>query len=244
MGAEESVVKQTDDSVGLGSKPHEGRRQWAPGHDFGFVERYIRGELKLGLLLSLGDAPQYGFTINVWKEPVRYGMDRAPNLHAPHNERGRASLGCQKPPMLTQNVKLMEAIQRVVPSVVWLDRFDKFPRSAGQLLYKFIAPIISIGEIPAAVCDGEVDLVWEEYWFGLSPIDSPCENIEAASQGVDIGTGLDIERERERLFLAENKRIVEGVRWYVSDDHIDVAFEPELKPLLKEWNVGYGPIYT
>jgi hypothetical protein len=146
--------------------------------------------------------------------------------------------------MLTQNVKLMKGVQRVVPSVVWFDRFNKFPRSAGQLFYKFIAPIISVGEVPATVGDRKVDLVWEEYWFGLAPIDGPCKNIETAPQGVDVGSGFDVEREREGLFFAQNKYIIDGIRWYLSDDHINVAFEPELKPLLKAWKMGYGPVYT
>lgn len=51
-----------------------------------------------------------------------------------------------------------------------------------------------------------------------------CKDIKATPNGVDVCTSLDLERDRQLLFLHCQNNIVGARRWLLFDDDVDVIF--------------------
>lgn len=212
----------------------------------GFAQAYLHGELDLGLLSLGGESQNCGFIISA-RNPS--GSNRSEHFGdvAPseHGKRARANFRGQQSLVLSNNVELMEGPKKIIPSLVWLQRFDDTSFLGGQGLYKF-SPFeaFSVGDSSSqdagVANDGEVSLVNERLAVAVG--ESASQNVETATNGVDVCASFDLERDWQRAFLNRHHDIVRGVIWQLFDDHVNVIFEPSIKPLLKNWEIGFGPI--
>ena len=240
MGA--SVVEEIDDRIRRAGEIVKRCCDGAALQDGRFIERYVCGELNIGLLCTFGEYANYGFTISCWHEAGLNGIPEPTKPPAPDMEFSGRRFHGEQPLVLTQNVELMERPKRFIPSLVRLDRFDQFPRSTRQLPYKFYSPIVSGREVFGAVSDGKINIVWEQHYFSRG--ESAGQDVETAPNCIDVGTGLDVECERENAFFARYHDIVLGIRWRIHDDYFDVIMEPGCEALFEIWKLGYGPLYA
>jgi hypothetical protein len=142
--------------------------------------------------------------------------------------------------MLPHDVELMETPKRLIPSFIRFQRYDDTAFGEGQPLYEVAPLVISSSECGFATSNGKIGLVRSRYI--VATCKRTCEDIEATSNGVDVSPRLDVEAQRERLFLDSYYRIVSSWRWHVFNTHIHVVAQPSFEPFGEGWELGYGPI--
>ena len=205
------------------------------------AEAYLRGVINLGALCTFEQESQYGFT---WVANPTC-CDGLPNiLQAPAANVSfrRSGVRAEKPLVFPGYVELMAQPNVVIPSEVRLEVFDDRPRIAGQLPYKFESPVLSSQKILSTVGHGEIKSVRVKDHFCFTFSDGANENVQTASNGVDISSSFDTERERQLRFFTCYNRIVSGWRWTVHDSYFDILVEPRFERGFKGWEFGYGPI--
>lgn len=105
---------------------------------FNFVERYTIGDLHIGLELSiLGETKKwYAFfkAANQMSTHVKGIADRKVFTQFSHS-----ICRDREPYMFVSSVQFMEGIQKIVPSLVWLQREDHFPCSTADVSYFFVS---------------------------------------------------------------------------------------------------------
>jgi hypothetical protein len=206
-----------------------------------FVDRYVRNELHLVVRRTLPDATQYGFLIQAQgSSGFRDEISRC-GFPTDYAEAQRANFDFQKPAVLTHDVKLMEEPKRLVPSLIRFQTFDQAAWKIGKRLYEFRTLESSPGvENHAVSGDRKINVVGLRYAVAVGQRSS--ENIETASNSVDVSPHLDIERQRQWRFLQRYYRIVIGWRWRLFGADFDVQPEPFAKAFREGWELGYGPI--
>jgi hypothetical protein len=206
----------------------------------GFIQAYLHGDLKLGMRNALGEKPEYGFVISA-ANPT--GNDwREGSLHFdPYDTQLRWEyIDGQKALMLSHNVEQMEGVKQFIPSTVRFQRFDDRTFPLGERLYEFTPLVAVAGEDGSTVDDGKISIVNKALAVAIS--ERRSEDIEAASDSINVGAGLDLECQRQWRFLNSNDDIVRGIRWQLFDDHLNVFIEPSIKARFEGWELGYGPI--
>lgn len=207
----------------------------------GFAQAYLRGEINLGLLCRVfGEETNYGFVFSA--QPSRRHRGKVVNGTTPTGDGkdARPDFNCQQPLMLSHNVELMERVKEVIPSFVRFQMFDDRSFFNGKGLYEFVPFVVSAHELFGAVSNGKVSVINKRLAVAVSQHRS--ENIEAASDSIDVSARLNLERERERGFWARHNDIVQGVCWQLFDHYVNVVVEPSIEARLKDWELGYGPM--
>lgn len=205
----------------------------------------MRGELNTGLLCCvLGEQTNCGFIWSCAYPSGGYGS-KGFNGVAParDDEVSWMDLDIKQPLMFSDNVQIMKGAEEMVAvsSSVRVQRFDDSSFLGGEGLYEFV-PFVSLPgeEDCSAGGDWEVGIINERLAVAVGQ--GTRQNVKAASDGIDVDASLDLEGERERLFLRDYYHIVRNIRWLLSDSNVHIFVEPSVKPLLKQWEVGFGPI--
>jgi hypothetical protein len=160
-------------------------------------ERYLRGELNLAACRILSDAPKNGFVL------FSGGVNNFPFediLHRPgmgDEKILRDDININKSSMLTHDVELVQFKQKRVPSSIRFQRFDDRSLGIGQPLYKFMSPIVSGSKGGGVFRNRKIGIFGFTYAVAVG--ECGCEDIEAASNGVNISAEFHIERERACL---------------------------------------------
>jgi hypothetical protein len=205
----------------------------------GFVQAYLHGELELGVRDTLGEEPNYGLVISA---AYPTGNEGPEGLHFnPYDiQLRRKNIDGQKALMLSHNVEQMEGVKKFIPSIVRFQRFDDRAFPLGEPLYEFTPLVAVAGEDGSTVDDGKISIVNKVLAVAVS--ERRSEDIEATSDSINVGAGLDLECQRQWRFLNSNDEIVRGIRWQLFDDHLNVFIEPSIKARFEGWELGYGPI--
>ncbi len=203
-----------------------------------FTERYARNELELVVRPPFGEEAKYGFLIY----PKRsYSYRNEINPFSPTNRQASGQyIHIDEPAVLPNDVEVMEGEQRLVPSLIRFQRFDDHALGRGQPVYEFTSLVASASEDCLAVNDGEISVFRLTYAVAIG--EGGSENIEAASDRIDVCTKLDIERAREKRFFDSYYDIVSRWRWRIFNTNINVESEPGFNPFSERFQLGFGPI--
>ena len=85
----------------------------------------------------------------------------------------------------------------IVPSLIWLVRFENFPGQLGESLYEFTPLRLPCGELGGASPNGEIRLVWPVYLVAVSK--RGRENVEGAPNRIDVSANFRVERAAKAL---------------------------------------------
>jgi len=241
-------IEQIDDRIRKARELAKSCNYFPAWEIIGLGKAYLRGELNMGLMRRVfDDKANCGF---VWScsrtRPTTMNRDecvesvpRSRNDKNPWSSR----IDGKQPCMLSQNVEVMESAERIVTclSFVRFQRFDDSSFLGGKGLYEFV-PFESLTGYKdcSARSDREVGIIFKSLAVAVSK--RVRENIQAASDRIQVDTSLDLERERERLFFFGHYHIIRNIRWLVSDRQANIIVEPSIKPFLKGWEIGFGPI--
>jgi len=193
----------------------------------GFAQAYLRGEINVGLRCTLGEETDFGFIISAARRPTDSGNDAWSGVH------GQQTL------MLSHNVEHMKGVKQLIPSLVRFQLFDDISFRCGERLYEFTPLVVSPGEFLGAVGNREVSVVNKRLAVAVS--ERRSENVETASDRVEVSASFDLESQRQRLFFNRHEGIVRGMKWLLSDGHVQVLIKPNIKALLEGWELGFGP---
>lgn len=231
-------VENPDYRFCVSSEPLQRPHDRQDGEKFGFVNDYVSSVGHLWLR-SLVDEPQYGFTISCINE---LGWDFEAHTPPANMEEPGSLVGLENTFVLPDNVEIVQGKKRVVRSLVRFATFKQFSVGTGQLAYEFGPGIIPGREVVGAVGDREIDFPGVEHEW-LPVIDSPSDHIETTTDGVDVSSGLNIERKRQGIFFDRKKDVFRVVRWQLTDHCMDVIAAPGFETLRERWEIGFGPIY-
>jgi len=104
----------------------------------------------------------------------------------------------------------MQRVKEAIPPLVRLQRFDDGPFSGGKGLYKFTPLVFFSDESVHACGNGEVRFIDKRLAVATSK--RTRQNIEAATDGVDVSPGFDLEFNRQRSFFYRHQNIVRAIR--------------------------------
>ena len=206
----------------------------------GFIQAYLHGELKLGVRRTFGEKPNHGFIVSAWPPTGNNRREGAFHFNPNDAEIYRTNLDREEALMLSHNVEQMEGVKQFIPSIVRFQRFDDRAFPCGERLYEFTPLVAVAGEDGSTVDDGKISIVNKVLAVAVS--ERRSEDIEATSDSINVGTGLDLECQRQWRLLNSSDDIVRGIRWQLFDDHLNVFIEPSIKARFEGWELGYGPI--
>jgi len=207
-----------------------------PGRSF--IERYKNGEQCVALRraepFSGSESKQDGLVFQAFNNfGTANNHVAGPNHQIPVDLR----LGDYQPLMLTQNVQTVKGPQHRIPSLVWLECFDRSALPRGKPLYAFDA-CQRIDEVEQASKDWKMRVGIRIF---AVPDGKRCrDKIEAAAQGIDDCADPSVESEWERLVI-HYRCVASAVRVWLLDDRIGISALPFDEPLLEQWDLGFGP---
>ncbi len=218
--ASAALLEQSDDRLRQARELTERCNNLPMWEVTGFIHAYEHAEINFGLRMLFGEEANYGFVISAAHPTTSYS-----------NNMGH-DFDCQKTLMLSDNIQKMEGVEKIIPSFVRFQRFDDSSFHGGHGLYKF-RPFKSIS-------NGEVSLVTVSLAVAVGERHS--QNVEATSDSVDVGSSLDLERERETRFFLRYHNIVRNLRWLLFERYVSVLIEPAIESAFEGWQLGFGPI--
>ena len=183
-------VESVNDRVRQARELTERRNDSNPEKVGRFIEAYLGGELKLGLRYTLGEPPEYGFTLSAIRGSDRKGLKVSCVRNA---ESCGKDVNGEQSLMLSVNVEQMESMQASIPSLVRLQRYEDVSFLDGEGLYEFV-PFVTPGEKDFLTSRNRKVRIVNKRW-AVAAGERGSQNIQAASNGVEVGTGFDIEGE-------------------------------------------------
>lgn len=146
----------------------------------------------------------------------------------------------KEPMVFPLDVELMKEPKTFIPSLVRLQRFDESSFRLGEPIYKIMSLILARSESTQTLGYREPRVFGIDYMVPSRERDG--QNIQTASESIEVSPELNIEGERERLLLDDYQRIVSGWRWQLFDNHLHVSGKPGIEVGPESWEFGYGPI--
>lgn len=204
----------------------------------GLIEKYLRGELCIALRRAepsvSGNSEQNGFIIHS-RESGFYSVLPPWDVDA-----GNFRLHKQQPLMLSQNVELVEGIQKMVPSFVSLCTFDRGSLYGGYPLFVFHASYGS-QKIIGALSNREMGVAIR--FFAIALNQSRHEQVEGASSGINNCASISLNQGIERNFGVSDQQFpVDVIRIRLFDDFVWAQPLPGHESILQDWDLGLGPI--
>jgi hypothetical protein len=204
----------------------------------GLVEKYLRGELCIALRrvepTASENPKQNGFIIHA----LEAGFYSA--LPPWDVDVGNFRLHEQQPLMFSQDVELVEGVQKMVPSFVSLCAFDCGSLCGGYPLFVF-HHCYGSQKISGALPNGEVGVAIRFYAIALNQ--SRHEQIEGRSSRINNCSGISLNQGIERNFGVSDQQFpVDVIRVRLFDDLVWAQPLPGYESLLQDWDLGVGPI--
>lgn len=222
------IVQRSNDSLSFGEQS--------------FVERYISMKLNLGYWCSFGEFSDLGFICHA--NEARRVEDKHTISNVPFSDShfSRRGMENEQPAMLSLNVQVMQEDKATVSiaSTIRFQRFDNHSFGRGKPVYEFRPLVFSTNELGGAIDDGKIDFVRTGHAVAIS--EGGGEDVETASDCIDVSARFHIERERQRRFFDHYQRIIGGIRAAIFEDYIQITFDKGIEPFFEGWEIGYGPV--
>jgi hypothetical protein len=232
-------TEQGEDVTRLAGKIADRACEVLAVHRTSFVKRYMQSDGHICIRLIAGGFDQYGFLVEAAPVAQCDGADTGIKSYSSwKNER------VQKTAMFPGLVQLMEGDQQIIPSRIWLQRFDNALTDLGKPLY------VSEGGVTFTASGGVKRLLGFPYGeIGIGRIGMPItsskgtsEQIEAASDAMNDSAGLCIDNGIKRFNVGEAIKLFAGLRLGIYRDGIGLLLSPLNDTFRKSWDLGYGPI--
>lgn len=137
-------------------------------------------------------------------------------------------------------VQIVEGADKVIPSRVRGEVFDDALVDLGKPLYLFQDFAFGVHEIGFRLPNGEIGTLGFREAVTLGQ--STSQQVKAATDAVDDGSGFCIDDRIERLDFREAVQLFAGLRIGISFHGVGRAPTPLNDAFLKHWELGYGPI--
>jgi hypothetical protein len=203
-----------------------------------FGERYLKGNLKIGLRCIDFGPPYYGVILealpNAAETPSACIIGKGDAVLT------REHLDSDQTLMFPGNVECVEVEQVRVPSRPRLQIFDDFSVGTGKQSYLFLSRVFPLKEASARAADGELNTYWVQMTVALG--EGIGEQIEAAPQAVYDHAGFGIHNGRQPPDVGELVELLAVLRVELFDQIVWATFPPCFNPRLKNWDLGVGPI--
>ncbi|MGC1368867.1 MAG: hypothetical protein WA831_03380 [Methylovirgula sp.] len=203
------------------------------------MDNYKRGYLKLGVASGLGKKSKCGFTVGTHICGDR-NIPFAGSAFEANTESCGSAIDVQKSAVLSQNIQLVQSPEGVIPSTVRFERFDYLTLGWGESFYELYPLVVLAEKGDFALGDWKVDVLTFSHPVALS--ERGGENIQGTANCVDIGSGFDVEREWERLFLESYDKIVRGIFFELTDTYLKASFDPSIYACVEGLEIGFGPV--
>lgn len=207
-------------------------------HRSSFIERYMQSDGHICIRNISGGFNQYGFLLEVI--PIANLDPVMPKCGVKTYSSWKYER-VQEAPMFPGQVQLMEGAEQVVPSRIWLQRFDHSLMDIGKPLYLFQRSGVAVGQELLLACPD-----WEMGAFGVGmPISSrkgTCQQIKTATDAVEDHAGFGVNKGVEWLDISEAVKLFSGLRVCVYNDGVGLALSPNADTFNKNWELGTGPI--
>jgi len=233
-------IEQRDD---IADKILQLNQRWKNGlavHDTNadLIENYVGGKLCLGLRCVSGIDEQYGFVFQVVNGNTTHSIGET-NSFAHHEIEAWMHCASNQPLVLAQNVELMEGPKKIIPSFVWVERFDDRNFSGGKPLFAF-DPVKWIDHVLSAGEDGEMRIAARRYAVACSK--RGTKKIKGTSERSYDGAEFGMEDRGQFLFRSRYGRDLAGWRILIYRHQLHIACLPDTKPAGEDWELGFAPL--
>jgi hypothetical protein len=206
------------------------------------VDCYVRGDIEFGIINPiLFEQTKYGFAI--YADPRGNGRENILGHMSPcaDDKKIGENRWRDESLVLAHDIETMEGTKRFIPSLIRLQRFDFDSFALGKPLYEFRS-LVSMTRLKDRLgrSNGKIAVLGIRHVIAIG--ETASQNIEAASNGVDVSTCLDHETERKRRLLDCHYNLIRDIRIGVSRSDFDVLLEPNRQLLFEGWQLGYGPV--
>jgi hypothetical protein len=203
-----------------------------------FDERYLKGDLKIGLRRIDFGPPYYGIVLealpNATKPPsLRVVSERDAIFPGQHTDLDQI-------PMLPRYVECVEVKQVRVPSRPRLQIFDDFAVGIGEPSYFFLSRVFPMKEGVSRATDGELHIYWVNMTVALS--EDVSQQIQATSQTVYDESGFNIDVRRQAPDIGELVELLTVLRVQLFDQIVWGTLPPSYNSRFKKGDLGSRPI--
>ena len=204
----------------------------------GLPQRYERGEKCIALRrvedFAAGQTEQDGLIFQAFDRLGSTDVHMSPHHQKTLNVGARG----QQPLVLAEDIQSVKGPKGVIPSLVRVERFDRGSFALGKPLFAFDA-LQWVDHGVEGIKDWKVRTVAR--FYAIACCQGSGEKIKTATERIDDGPDLGIERERKRLIVGY-RNILSSIRITLLDNGIGVTTLPFDEALLQQWDLGYGPI--
>jgi len=145
--------------------------------------------------------------------------------------------------MFPCEVQLMEGENNIIPSFVWLERFDSRSIDGRKPMYFFDSAILGVNEIRERTTNRKVDVFWRSMSVSLSQHDH--QQVECATHGMNDHTHLDVDQTADWLDSIKLYDLLPYLRVSFFDETVRGAVSPGFKFIEQiPCELGFGPIQT
>ena len=217
--------------------------------NFGLIENYLGGNVRLALRHMLGDVCDYGFSISI-DRPLEWLHDGALTLHgsgnsSPHTKAPPSRVCFDKPLVLANDVQVMKGAQkRIAPrSLIRLDRFNYRPVISGEPPFVFwrVQSDLGVEKVGPGLKEREVSV--DVRFYAHSACASCRRKIEAAPERIDDCSCLGKNEPVQRLAFANQEAIARTINIELFDSGVRASFAASFDASVQHWQLGYGPVY-
>jgi len=242
--ADVSVIEQADDFADAGSEAGEdGNGCFFAAEAEGLVKDYREGNSGIAFRYSGPDiggrAKEHGFIVVALPNgrPTRSLTPRG--NHEAANDRNNG----HQPLVFSHTVEVIEGVQKFIPSTVRPECFDREAIGFAQPLFAFCAidPVRHIVKAVDGTEYGEMSVAIR--YYAVASGECRRQQIKRAANGIDDNADFDVEAQIGRARPADYNQILSRIRIRLYDDGVWAGPFPGYESLLKDWDLGFGPIH-
>jgi hypothetical protein len=208
-------------------------RDWARVGD-----SYLKGHINIAIRRVTSSDRKYGVLFE--SIPPRDELQTLFQRRRANSDHLGNGICSKQTPVFPRQVECVKYEEKIVPAIVRLEIFNSQLIGNGQPLYLFYRPVRGIIEGGGILPDGEVDIFWTD--CAVASRKSHGKNVQTTPYAVYDDACLRVEQPWERLHVAEADNLLRGISIEISEQRIGLVIEPNVNALLKNWEIGYGPI--
>jgi len=242
--AEVSVVEQADNFANAGGVTSEdGDGIFFSAVAAGLIKDYREGNGGIAFRYSRPDiggrTKEHGFVVIALPDGRSAGGFAPRGNHEAANDRndGHQSL------VFPHAVEVIEGVQKFIPSTIRPECFDREAVGFAEPLFAFCA-IDPAGLIVKAVDGTEYGKMgFAIGYHAFASGERRRQQIKRTANGIDDDADFDIEAEVGSARPADYNQILSRIRIRLYDDGVWAGPLPGYESLLKDWDLGFGPIH-
>lgn len=141
--------------------------------------------------------------------------------------------------MFSGVVELPHGIEKIISSLIRFEIFYDVSFGLGQPLFALDSSYRIETTLPGLE-DRKVSICART--FAVADREGCGQQVKTGVDSVDDNADLDAERERKRCFFDSYDKLIASLRIALADNAIWLATLPLNEALLKDWDVGFGPL--